>query len=62
VYVSRKLVRSQLRARAPEGHQGLDLLVERPTRFGRIINLRMAKTIGLTVSRPLLLRADEVIQ
>jgi len=62
VYVSCKLVRSQLRGRAPVSAKAANLLLEQPTKFGRIINLRMAKTIPPTVSQSLLLRADEVIQ
>jgi putative ABC transport system substrate-binding protein len=44
------------------GAKPADLPVEQPARLERVINLRAAKSIGLTVPQSLLLRADELIQ
>jgi putative ABC transport system substrate-binding protein len=36
--------------------------VQAPTKYQMVINLKTAKPLGITVPRPLLERADEVIE
>jgi putative tryptophan/tyrosine transport system substrate-binding protein len=44
------------------GTKPADLPIERPVRFDMVVNLRTAKSLGITIPEMLLVRADEVIE
>jgi len=45
-----------------KGTRSRDLPVERPNRFVLVVNMRTAKSLGITIPRSVLVRADRLVE